>query len=330
MTGYDAGGSIQCTTLNSVARDTVNQSCWAYLGWLDSCNGCTTDPTKWGRADHDQCYVGAGSNCTCQTPTLGGQAVNLFGLNTDGTVGDDDKFHATLHCDALTATTSSSATACPSGQFVSGSTSGTLSCSTMDAAVTNYVRQSCNLYLGWHDACNGCTTVPTKWGAAGDSGCINSGGTNDTCTIDATGVLHIFGLNTDGTVDDDDTFYMGLHCAGATTTGGTATGSCPAGQFVTKVNRDGTVVCAGAASFVQTYVRSGCNLYFGWLDNCNGCTSAPSKWGKTNDTSCTNGAGTDDTCTTQTLGTQTVNLLGVNLDGVANDDDKFYTGLECN
>jgi hypothetical protein len=201
----------------------------------------------------------------------------------------------------------------------------------VDADVSSYVRTSCRLYFGWIDSCNACTTTPSKWGYASDAGCANGVGVDDTCQAPTLGgeTVNLFGLNIDGVANNDDKFHVGLHCTGAVSSGGTATGSCPAGQYVTRVNKNGTLVCAGAASFVEGYVRGSCNLFFGWLDNCNGCSSAPSKWGKTNDTACLNGAGTDDTCTTAVLGTETVNLFGLNTDGGVDDNDKFYMGLSC-
>ena len=49
------------------------------------------------------CINGAGSDNTCQTATLGGATVRLFGLNTDNIVNDDDRFYAGFTCNAGTA-----------------------------------------------------------------------------------------------------------------------------------------------------------------------------------------------------------------------------------
>ena len=53
-----------------------------------------------------------------------------------------------------------------------------------------------------------------KWGHAREGMCVNGSGTNDTCTIptlDGVAVT-LFGLNTDGDVDDNDQLYMGFQC----------------------------------------------------------------------------------------------------------------------
>lgn len=46
------------------------------------------------------CLNGAGADDTCSTHLLGsgGSVIRLFGLNTDGDVGDDDKFFYGLKC----------------------------------------------------------------------------------------------------------------------------------------------------------------------------------------------------------------------------------------
>jgi hypothetical protein len=69
-----------------------------YFGWRNDCKGCDYPPSKWGRVNHDACQLGTGANDTCQTAWLGGKAVNLFGLNTDGDVGEDDKFWIGMKC----------------------------------------------------------------------------------------------------------------------------------------------------------------------------------------------------------------------------------------
>ena len=42
----------------------------------------------------------AGTDNTCAKQTLGGKSITLFGLNTDGDVDGNDKFHTSLHCTA--------------------------------------------------------------------------------------------------------------------------------------------------------------------------------------------------------------------------------------
>ena len=55
-------------------------------------------PSKWGRAGHNLCDAGVGTDNTCTVSTLDTTAVQLFGLNTDAGVNGDDKFYIGLKC----------------------------------------------------------------------------------------------------------------------------------------------------------------------------------------------------------------------------------------
>jgi hypothetical protein len=68
------------------------------MGWRDGCNGCTTPPTKWGRVSHAGCENGTGADNTCASTPLDGASVQLFGLNIDGDVDDNDKFYVGMAC----------------------------------------------------------------------------------------------------------------------------------------------------------------------------------------------------------------------------------------
>lgn len=109
-------------------------------------------------------------------------------------------------------------------------------------------------------------------------------------------------------------------------TGYTASGqSCPAGSYVSGIDATGSIVCAGLAA----YVNQSCFLYLGWRDACDGCTTAPVKWGRTSANACENGAGVNNTCQSPTLGAEAVTLFGLNFDGTVDDNDKVYVGLKC-
>ncbi len=215
---------------------------------------------------------------------------------------------------------------CPTDQFATGiDATGALLCAPIDVAAATAITSGCSVLLGWRDGCNGCGLVPSKWGRANGTSCLNGVGVDDTCTSPTLGgaTYSLFGLNPDGDVDDNDTFSFGFTCQ-ADGVGGP--GPCAAGQFVTAVDASG-VTCAPLGAL--DYVRGGCSLYAGWIDSCNACTTPPFKWGSVTATSCQNGAGADDTCTTQTLGADTIPVLGINTDGDVNDDDKFYIGMTC-
>lgn len=327
MTGL-SGGGIACDTLDGAARASVNQSCAVYAGWNDYCSGCTADPSKWGYASGDACTNGAGVDDTCTQPTLGGNVVNLFGLSPDNNVDGADTFRTSLHCTAPAATTSSGAATCPTGQFVTAVTGGTVECATIADLAASYFGSQCTLYAGWRDGCNACTQDPVKWVGSNDADCSTSG-TYTVCTQPALGTesVRLGGYGTEGDVDGNDSFYLGLRCTGAAASGGTQTGACPAGQFVTEVKPNGDVTCTGAATAIEAYVRSGCYVYAGWRDSCNGCTSDPTKWGRASDAACEVGA--NGSCLTSTLGTESVNLVVYDTDGDVNGDDKFYYGLKC-
>src|SRR5690242_20591040 len=75
---FDASssGQLTCTTVDSLTRQAISDHCSVYLGWRDSCDGCTTPPAKWGRVSSTTCSPGVGVNNTCTMPNLGGIQVS--------------------------------------------------------------------------------------------------------------------------------------------------------------------------------------------------------------------------------------------------------------
>ncbi len=325
--GVDAAGGVTCALPDEPARAAIGAGCAAYLGWRDGCDGCTTPPLKWGRAGATCTNVGVDTTCT--TAMLGGTDVPMFGLNLDGDMDGNDKLYGSLHCSPPPATTSPAP--CPAGAFVTGRAGSSWTCAPLAGAAIAYVRDSCALYLGWQDGCDGCTTSPVKWGRAGGASCQNGTGADNTCSTAALGAetVNLFGLNPDGDVDGNDKVHVGLHCGTPMPASGPAMTTCPAGQFVTGTSPDGTFRCASPAAVFHRYVTGQCSLYFGWRDNCDGCVLPPSKWGSTRVGSCTLGVGADDTCGRFPLG-ELVDLYGLNPDGNVDGNDTFYVGLRCN
>lgn len=210
-----SGGAWMCAPVSEAAVGYVGSRCAIYLGWQDSCDGCTSPPTKWGFANDAGCTVGAGSNGTCTATTLAGEAVHLIGVNTDGDVDGNDKLHLGLACAPPDATPTTSMTMCPDGQFVIGTNEdGSFTCADPAATFATYLAERCALYVGWRDSCDGCTQPPTKWGKVGPGGCTNGAGADNTCSDVTLGdvTLPMFGLSTDGDVNSDDTLYVGFRC----------------------------------------------------------------------------------------------------------------------
>ena len=113
-------------------------------------------------------------------------------------------------------------------------------------AIAGYARQSCAMYAGWRDSCDGCTDPPAKWGRVTSEACQNGAGAANTCTVPtlADQTVNTFGLNTDGDVNDDDKFYLGFTCGGAAPAEEEVDRSCPEGQLVVGVESNGRVRCA--------------------------------------------------------------------------------------
>jgi hypothetical protein len=210
-----AGTGWACGSLADVAVGYVRDHCALYLGWRDSCDGCSLPPTKWGWAGSGRCQSGAGAGNTCSFATLGGESVDLIGLDLDGDVNDDDKLYLGLACDAPAPPTGSPTTICPPGQFVSGTLiDGSFACAGLDDAAYAYLTQRCTVYFGWRDNCEGCGSPPAKWGSVKVGECALGTGTEGTCSKLSLGdeSVDLYGLGTDGDVNDDDTFYVGLRC----------------------------------------------------------------------------------------------------------------------
>src|SRR5690606_11431370 len=93
-------------------------------------------------------------------------------------------------------------------------------------------------------------------------------------------------INTDFSVDDDDTFYVGFHCSGANASGSTVAEACPPGQLVVGVHADGMVQCASPLPAIEAAIRSECHIYLGWRDGCGACTEPPTKFGRVGHDSC--------------------------------------------
>ena len=105
--------------------------------------------------------------------------------------------------------------ACPPGQLATGiEEGGAIVCASPAPLVASRFRQRCALYFGWQDSCNGCVNPPPKWGTVRDGFCANGAGTNGTCTTIVLGgeMVSLYGLNTGGDVDDNDTFHVGFGC----------------------------------------------------------------------------------------------------------------------
>lgn len=210
-----AGDGWTCAPIADAVIGYVRSHCSIYLGWQDGCDACTLPPTRWGHASDTTCVNGAGASNTCITTVLGGENVQLFGLNTGGDVDGNDKLHLGLACTPPATTPGSAPTMCPAGQFVAGTNiDGSLDCVDPAAAVAAYIDQKCALFFGWRDSCDACTFGPTKWGRTGTTACINGLGADNSCTPMTLGgtSVQMFGLSTDGDVNDDDTLYVGLRC----------------------------------------------------------------------------------------------------------------------
>lgn len=114
----------------------------------------------------------------------------------------------------------------------------------------------------------------------------------------------------------------------------TATGSgmnhdCPDGEFVTDISPTGMLTCAPLGESIKASVNSACSVYFGWRDGCDGCGLIPTKWGRAGGSTCTNGVGANNTCSTFSLGGASVAMFGLNTPGDVDENDTVYSGLHC-
>jgi hypothetical protein len=220
--------------------------------------------------------------------------------------------------------------ACPPGEFATHVTSaGLVSCTPIDSLTRTALGEHCTAYLGWRDNCDGCMTAPAKWGGASTIGCKPGVGANNTCTMPTLGgtTLHLFGVDLEGDMDGNDKLYAGLGCSADASENGV--GPCPAGQLVDGFN--GTAwTCSSLAKTAIAFVRASCSIYLGWQDGCDGCTTAPTKWGQTSDATCANGTGADNTCIAPTpFGTESIRLFGLSPDGDVDGNDKLHVALRC-
>lgn len=328
-TNVDANGLVTCATIEAPTKTAVDSSCSVYLGHRDNCDGCITPPAKWGRAGALDCSNGAGADNRCITSTLGGAAVQLFGLNLDGDADGNDKFYSSLHC--IPPAPAGGMAPCPAGEFITGTYGGSWTCAPMAVAAIEYVRANCQLYAGWQDSCDGCTTIPAKWGRSSDLNCLNGAGADNTCTVATLGAesLNLYGLNADGDMNGDDKLHVGMHCATPPPAEGTGTTACPAGMYMTGTEADGGFKCESPAPLIAKWFTDHCSVYYGWTDGCDGCAGPPSKWGRVGVGACANGLGAANTCSSFALGGQQVSMFGLNTDGDVDGNDTLYIGFQC-
>jgi hypothetical protein len=325
----DAKGVLACAPIDAATRAAVNADCAVYLGQQDNCSGCSSPPTKWGFVSADTCANGAGADSTCSLANLGGQDVMLFGLNTDGDVNADDKFYLGFSCGQ--GSVGSKPGPCDASSFATGVEGAAVTCSPASRSILGYVRESCSLYFGQRDSCDGCAGPPARWGRVGTTSCDIGVGAGNTCALDSLGETDVtlLGLDLDGDADGNDKFYLGVHCLPPKADTSVGKGSCPAGQLVAGIEADGSLRCVSPAPTVATFIAERCSLTFGFNDSCNGCVTPPAKWGQVRDGFCENGAGADNTCSSAMLGSETISLFGLNSDGDVDGNDKFYIGLRC-
>lgn len=258
------------------------------------------------------------------------------GTDESGESTSDDEVGETADTtDAETSSGESSETSgitessCADGEIARGYDGTSLQCEALDADAQSAMNDNCQTYFGWRDSCNGCTEPPSKFGYANGS-CSLVGGADSQCVTQALdgNMVPMLGINTDGTVNNDDKFYAGFDCVDATPSNSTAS-LCPAGQFVTGIDAEGEVSCADLASLVTSWANESCGAYLGWIDNCSNCTEAPEKWVYAGGAECSPGAGQDNTCVSVNVDGRIVNLAALNSDGTVDDNDTFYLSVDC-
>lgn len=333
VVGRKGDGTIICQGVGPALATVFHNQCTLFWGWRNACEDCGNPPEKWGLTKPNLCALGPGDDNECIGATDASQTIQLFALNTDGSVNGDDTFYIGIHCapSGKTPTISKTSGQCAKRHFVSKYGELGMDCASADSALSTYIINSLSIYFGWRDSCTGCSDPPNKWGvvsplkcslgAGSDSGCISAKLNNKT--------VQLLALNLDGDVNNDDKFYVGTHWKPAKALPTQTASACPAGQFVTKVFADGTVECRNLAPAAQDFAESRCPLYFGWRGNCESCGQAPAKWGRARGTSCSLIAGSNSGCSTATLAGTQVELLGINTDGNVDDNDVFYAGMKC-
>ena len=324
----DADGMLICAPFNGDVMTALETSCAFYAGWRDQCSGCTAGPSKVGRVTPASCENLTGADNTCTTATLGASAVSLFGLNTDGDVDGNDMFYAGWFCPFRGEAIESGP--CADGEHAVEATPGRVACIPSDRLIAQYVRDHCAVYWGWRDQCDGCPQPPSKWGVQRGVNCTIGAGSDNSCAapfVDQQWVPMV-GINTDGDVDNNDSFYIGLHCGDGDTAEQSADRRCPFGTLVRGINEDGTLSCHSPSVDIAPAIRDGCDLFFGYRDECSGCTDPPEKWGSTSTGSCD--AALASTCALHQLDGDMVQLLAINTDGDVDGNDKLYVGLSCN
>ncbi len=150
-------------------------------------------------------YVRANQRCPA------GQVAN--GLNPNGTLScaGVNTDAATLGGIAASGFVRSNQS-CPAGSVLAGfSATGAPQCTSLGS----YINANCTLYFGWRDTCDGCTSGPAKVGSVTGNDCTNLAGSNGTCISADLGSdrgVRMLGINTDGDVNEDDKFFIGIRC----------------------------------------------------------------------------------------------------------------------
>jgi hypothetical protein len=215
LVGWD-GVTATCRSAAAIVSEVVGAQCAVFFGWRDGCGACADPPSRWGRVTSGGCATSGAAGDTCVETALGGATVSLYGLRTGGDVDGNDKFYVGLSCAAPSPTQPTTATGlCGPGQVVSAiAPTGELTCESPSEAIVAAARDGCELTLGWLDGCDGCTAPPSKWGVVGHGACVNGAGLDNTCASVVLGAdtISLFGLSTDGDVNDDDKFFVGLQC----------------------------------------------------------------------------------------------------------------------
>jgi len=329
-----SNGALVCDSPSAQLQSLLREGTSLAFGHRDACGAnCSSGPIKWGTVDSTSCTDGAGADNSCTVQTIGGDSIEMLGLNLDGDVDENDKLYLGIHVDAPSSAADPHPGPCAPGEWVVGvQTDGRVTCASLASVAAEAARENCHVYFGWNDACSNCTSPPGKWGRTATTSCEHGMGLDSLCLqpMDLGGTqFQLYGLDLDGDVDENDKFYVGMQCDVVEGAPVTASFDCPAGTFVTEITDAGGVTCTPVDPIVAGAFAEGCTLHLGWADACNGCTTGPTRRGQVKSNLCINGVGANNICQTAMLGTNTVELFGLTTGGNVDTNDTFFVGLEC-